>query len=329
MDSLPKFLNGEPGIARAAELLRAGACVAAPTETVYGLAADAFYKPAVRSIFAIKNRPFIDPLIVHVAESDQLSELTTLNLSQQAAVARLTEQFWPGPLTLVLPKRPEVLDLVTANRDSVAVRCPAHPVMHSLLVQSGLFLAAPSANPFGYISPTTAQHVRDSLGARCPYILDGGPCERGVESTIVDLRDPLNPQLLRPGPIGREELKDALGRTVNLPPLQSDPSLAPGMLERHYSPSTRLQLCQIGEMPRQSDDVEARIFLKRPAEKLRQHDYWLSETGDLNEVAANLFNLLRMLDAMSELNLIHCELPVAGPGVADAIRDRLQRASKR
>ncbi|WP_309385439.1 L-threonylcarbamoyladenylate synthase [Cerasicoccus frondis] len=329
--ALPTFLSGDSaGIRQAAELLQAGQCVATPTETVYGLAGDAFNEAAVRSIFAIKNRPYIDPLIVHFHELSQLEQLTQLSAAQQTVVQQLSDAFWPGPLTMILPKQPEVSGLVTANRESVAVRQPAHPVMRELLKVSGLYLAAPSANPFGYISPTTAQHVRDSLKERCPHILDGGACISGVESTIIDIRKPDAPCLLRPGPIGAEELASVLDRPITKPTPQSDASLAPGMLERHYSPRTGLSLYNQGELPELAPG-EARIFLKRPSPGIssQSRDYWFSETGALDEIAHCLFGLLRALDTDSEIERIHCEIPQPGPGVADAIRDRLTRASKR
>ncbi|WP_309397375.1 L-threonylcarbamoyladenylate synthase [Cerasicoccus maritimus] len=327
--SHPDFLTGDAvGIQKAAKLLHAGQCVAAPTETVYGLAGNAFNEHAVRSIFAIKSRPYIDPLIVHIHAIEQLTELTRLDDEQLSAVKLLAAEFWPGPLTMVLPKTKAVSGLVTANRDSVAIRQPAHPVMRELLRTSGLFLAAPSANPFGYISPTTAQHVRESLGIRCPHILDGGPCENGVESTIIDLRDPRAPVLLRPGPIGLEQLKDVLHLSVKRPAPASDASLAPGMLERHYSPRTKLSLHTAGSLPA-THTGEAKLLLQRPPNADSQHTFWLSESGNLNEVAQNLFSLLRALDADEAIQHIHCEMPPAGPGIADAIRDRLNRASKR
>ncbi|GHB97674.1 L-threonylcarbamoyladenylate synthase [Cerasicoccus arenae] len=331
MDALPSkpFLTGdEAGIAEAAAHLQAGKCVAAPTETVYGLAADAFNEAAVRDIFAIKSRPFIDPLIIHIHGLEQLAKLTSTTTEQDATIQLLAEAFWPGPLTLVLPKRTEVLDLVTANQSSVAVRCPAHPVMRKLLQVSNLFLAAPSANPFGYISPTTAQHVRDSLGDRCPYILDGGPCEQGLESTIVDLRNPATPVLLRPGPISRSELEQVLGRSAPSPIAKPDPTLAPGQLERHYSPRTRLTLHAVGKLPPPLKQ-EAQIFLQRPSGEIEDSQYWLSEDGNLKEAAHNLFALLHTLDDQPEIVDIHCEMPDTATGVADAIRDRLIRASKR
>ncbi|MDR1817841.1 MAG: threonylcarbamoyl-AMP synthase [Puniceicoccales bacterium] len=220
MPPLPKFLTGGE-TARAASLLKAGEIVALPTETVYGLAADALNADAVRRIFDAKGRPLLDPLIVHLADAARLGEIA----EPSPAALALAERFWPGPLTLVLRRKPVVPDIVTAGLPTVAVRCPAHPLMRRVLEQSGLFLAAPSANPFGYVSPTTAAHVRDSLGERCPWILDGGPCEHGVESTIVLLENGgtggggdgsgtgtggVRARLLRPGPVPWEEIAAVL-----------------------------------------------------------------------------------------------------------------------
>ncbi|MGE9295399.1 MAG: L-threonylcarbamoyladenylate synthase [Puniceicoccales bacterium] len=320
------------GINRAAQHIQAGECVAVPTETVYGLAGDAFNEAAVRKIFSIKGRPLIDPLIVHFDNLSKIGRLAKLNEAQTNALQLVADAFWPGPLTVVVPKQATVPDLVTANRDSVAIRCPKHPAMRRLIATSARFLAAPSANPFGYISPTTAQHVADSLGERCPYILDGGPCEAGLESTIIDLRDPLQPRLLRPGPIGIEQLSQVLNRPI-LPAHSAadnkDVSLAPGQLERHYSPQKPLTLYKTGNLPTQADLNSATVYLARPKQtQTSKFTYWLSEKGDPREVAQNLFGLLRALDEERSVEAIHCELPNAG-GLADAIRDRLIRASKR
>ena len=200
----------DTAIAAAAEHLRAGRLVAFPTETVYGLGADATNSRAVAHIFAAKGRPSFNPLIVHVLDADAgntHAEFTPL-------ARRLADAFWPGPLTLVLPKRPTVPAIVSAGLPSLAVRMPSHPLLRRLLKLAGVPLAAPSANPFGYISPTTAQHVRDGLGKKIRHILDGGPARIGLESTIVDLRDPTRPQLLRPGAITLAALERALGRKV-------------------------------------------------------------------------------------------------------------------
>jgi L-threonylcarbamoyladenylate synthase len=208
---LAKIFRGTKGdLLFLAQRLRAGELVAVPSETVYGLAADALSAKACRGIFRAKDRPAADPLIVHVASIAQAGSIA--ELSEPAR--KLMRKFWPGPLTLVLPKKPAVPDVVTSGQPSVAVRMPGHPLFLKLLALTGTPLAAPSANPFGYVSPTTAQHVQDGLGKRIRYILDGGPCEVGVESTILDLRDPLRPRLLRPGKITKRELEKVLGRRV-------------------------------------------------------------------------------------------------------------------
>ena len=190
-------------ITQVIQLLSKGKVVAVPTETVYGLAADTFNISAVRQVFNIKGRPFIDPLIVHTFDMEGVNRLASLNPS----AIQLANVFWPGPLTLVLPKKPEVPSIVTANLNTVAIRIPMHPVLRKVLEDSKLCLAAPSANPFGYISPTTIEHVLDSLGDNLEYSLDGGACSVGMESTIIDITNPTKPILLRPGviKIGKNE----------------------------------------------------------------------------------------------------------------------------
>ena len=195
-------------LAHLAARLKAGELVAVPTETVYGLAADALSAPACRRIFAAKGRPANDPLIVHI---HSLSDLATVAEANPAAL-KLAQRFWPGPLTLVLPRKPAVPGVVSSGLPSVAVRMPAHPLFRRLLKLAGRPLAAPSANPFGYLSPTTAEHVQRHLGRRIRHILDGGPSRVGVESTIVDLRDPAHPRLLRPGQITRAQIEQVAGR---------------------------------------------------------------------------------------------------------------------
>ena len=210
--SASSFLTAAPAdLARAAELLRAGACVALPTETVYGLAADATNPAALAQVFAIKGRPLLDPLIVHVLDQTALAEVSEPD-PRLAKIASL----WPGPLTVVLRRKSVVPDLVTAGKDTVAVRIPAHPLFREVLRLAGRPLAAPSANPFGYVSPTKAQHVSDSLGERCPWIVDGGACAHGVESTILDLSVPGRARLLRPGPISLETMLDHIDHIVAL-----------------------------------------------------------------------------------------------------------------
>jgi L-threonylcarbamoyladenylate synthase len=228
-------MNGRIGsdVEHAAALLRSGEVVAIPTETVYGLAANTFDEGAVLNIFTIKERPTFDPLIVHIA---QRSDLHKVAQQVPASAEVLMDAFWPGPLTLVLPKRPEVPDLVTSGLDSVAVRMPAHPMMIELLGSLDFPLAAPSANPFGYISPTTAQHVADQLGEKVPYILDGGPCAVGVESTIIGWEPEGGGRwvLYRPGGITTEQIEVLVGPLGNSD--KGPVPMAPGMMDSHYAP---------------------------------------------------------------------------------------------
>lgn len=327
MDSSPPSpLSTSPAdLARAAELLRAGQCVALPTETVYGLAADALNPTAVAQVFAIKGRPLLDPLIVHVADLDGLAQVAEPD-PRLAQVADL----WPGPLTVVLPRRAVVPDLVTAGKDTVAVRLPAHPVFREVLRLAGRPLAAPSANPFGYVSPTRAAHVVDSLGTRCPWVVDGGACEHGLESTILDLSAPGRARLLRPGPIPLADLRARLGEVevVTRAASQHAPQDAPGMLERHYSPTTRVALFPAGSWPLVANLRSAILFLGRRANPPANADvYLLSEAGSVPEAAHHLFDLLRRLDGRG-YETIHVEL--ADPaGVGAAYNDRLTRAAAR
>jgi L-threonylcarbamoyladenylate synthase len=313
--------------------LRAGELVAIPTETVYGLAANALDARACARIFRAKGRPAQDPLIVHVHHYDQLETIARTH----PAAARLARRFWPGPLTMVLPKKDVVPAVVTAGRDSVAVRMPAHPVARRLLALAAIPLAAPSANPFGYISPTAAEHVRQGLGRKIKYILDGGSSSIGLESTIIDLRDPDAPTLLRPGAITKQQLERALGRRVRLPQRaptsaagaddSAQAQLAPGMLKRHYSPRTPVVLHARLGRTRNALPHEAFLFLKKPARSLQTNEYWLDGHGNLRGVARRLFATLRRLDTMN-LHAIHVEL-ARGGGLADAINDRLRRAAAR
>lgn len=303
--------------------LRAGELVAVPTETVYGLAANALDAKACARIFAAKRRPNTDPLIVHLASAQQLSLVCHPNPSTW----RLARKFWPGPLTIVLPKTAVIPGIVTAERDSVAVRVPAHPLFRRLLELARLPLAAPSANPFGYVSPTTAEHVREGLGKRIRFILDGGPTAIGLESTIIDLRNEANPRLLRPGAITRSELERTLQRPVDVPkrPTRvSTAQTAPGMLARHYSPRTPVVLHE--RITKTEPANEAFVFLQPPRSRGR-NIFWLDPKGDLRGVARRLFATLRKLDRAG-FRRIHVEL-ATGDGLATAINDRLQRAAAR
>lgn len=322
-------------LARLAGVLRRGGLVGVPAETVYGLAADALSAEACAGIFEAKGRPGTDPLIVHLASARDLDAVAVPN----PAARVLAEAFWPGPLTLVLPKLPCVPDIVTAGRPTVAVRVPAQAHFRRLIRLVGRPLAAPSANPFGYISPTSAAHVRDGLaGTALRAVLDGGDCPVGVESTIVDLTRPDHPVLLRPGGLAAEAVERVLGLTLSRPRRnrlslrQAAP--APGMLTRHYSPRTPLTLHS-----RLDDDAlsvlpadEAALLLRRPARPLpaplAARVRWLSVRGDLAEIARGLFGELRALDVAGWARL-HVEKVEGSEGLAPAIRDRLARAAAR
>jgi L-threonylcarbamoyladenylate synthase len=325
-----RIFSGTPrNLNRLAGVLRSGRLVAVPTETVYGLAANALDARACARIYAAKGRPATNPLIVHIADRAQLDALAFVN----DAALKLAAAFWPGPLTLVLPKRPVVPDLVSAGLPSVAVRLPAHPLFRRLLRLTGRPLAAPSANPSGYVSPTTAEHVRAGLGAKIGHILNGGPCPVGLESTIVDVRDPLKPRLLRPGAITRAQIEKTLGVKVALGPRPGrahTPQLAPGMLRRHYSPRTPVTLhsrLSPGD-PAHGPVHEAWVFLARPPGPRRANIFWFDARGDLRGVARRLFSVLRQLDGAG-FRRIHVELAPDHDGLAHAINDRLTRAAAR
>jgi len=298
------------GIVRAAGLLRDGQLVAFPTETVYGLGADARDGRSVAALFEAKGRPRFNPLIVHAASIAEVGRIARLD----ARARRLAEAFWPGPLTLVLPRSPDagLSELVTAGLDSVAVRVPSHPVALALLRAFDGPIAAPSANRSGQLSPTTADHVIDDLGDRVAAVLDGGRCEVGVESTIVGLVG--ETALLRPGGIAVEELESLLGAPLRRPQPEARPT-APGQLASHYAPRAALRLdatrAEPGEALLGFGDVEA--------------DLNLSPSGDLIEAAANLFAHLHDLDARGVARIAVSPIPRRGLGLA--INDRLARAA--
>lgn len=298
------------GIARAAELLRAGRLVAVPTETVYGLAARADSEAAVAEIFRAKGRPDFNPLIVHVASLEQARTLAGFDARAEALAAR----FWPGPLTLVLRARRDsaVVPAVTAGLDTVALRMPDHPAMRRLLDLAGVPLAAPSANRSGAISPTTPEHVARSLGPAVAAILDGGACTRGVESTIVALREGGGWHLLRPGPIPQEELARVLGEPSNPDDIRIE---APGQLTQHYSPGKPLRL----SAARPDADEFMIGFGAIPG------DCSLSEAGDTAQAAARLYACLHEGAASAKPRIAVAPLPAEGIGAA--LNDRLRRAA--
>jgi L-threonylcarbamoyladenylate synthase len=292
-------------IDRALAILRAGGLVAIPTETVYGLAADASNEAAVRRIFAAKGRPADHPLIVHIAASEQLADWAG---DVPIAAEVLADACWPGPLTLLVPKAAHVLPVVTGGRATVGIRVPAHPMTTELLERFGGGLAAPSANRFGMVSPTTAEHVRADLGDLVDLVLDGGPCPVGVESTIVDCTV-APPQILRPGGIPSEHVHALLGGDVG----EADgPSRAPGMLASHYAPNARVILAE--------DRAEALQL----AADLGQVEL-IDRTGDLVEYAQHLYADLRAADAR-HVQVIVAVMPAA-EGLGHAIRDRLAKAA--
>ena len=314
-------------MARLAKVLARGGLVAVPTETVYGLAADALNPNACRAIFKAKGRPASDPLIVHV---DSLAQAETIAEFNECARA-VAKAFWPGPLTLILPKKKRVPSIVTSGLPSVAVRMPDHRLFRELIRRSGCPLAAPSANPFGYISPTAADHVRDGLSTRIKYILDGGPAKIGVESTILDLRNQSHPALLRPGLISVEAITAVLGKKItaykgNIQPQRA--AIAPGMLDRHYSPRTPLLVVKkltCHKIKLITAD-EAMILFCKPTKPFGKNIFWLTMTGCLEQAAHRLFHVLRHLDD-GRWRKIYVELIPGSASLALAINDRLARAA--
>ena len=300
--------------------IRAGGLVGMPTETVYGLAADALNPTAVLKIFSAKGRPRFDPLIVHIPDPDwawQISVATPRAMKLAAAC-------WPGPLTLVLKRQSMVPDVVTSGLDTVGIRCPDHPLARELLRICGTPLAAPSANVFGRISPTTAEHVREQLGDLVDVILDGGPCRVGIESTVL-LTDPY-PLILRPGGLTRERIEEILGEPVAIAGRTERaghlPRQAPGMLASHYAP--RKPLTIRAPMAAWPMDQSVGVLAFRQAPDLPHVDV-LSPTGDLTEAAMRLFACLRRLDASPATSLMAELLPEEGLG--EGINDRLRRAA--
>ena len=307
----------DAAISEAAEILRAGGLVAFPTETVYGLGADASNDEAVAGIFAAKDRPSFNPLIVHVADATAAAALVAFT----PIAKTLAAAFWPGALTLVLPRRPDcgISLLCSAGLDSLGVRAPAHPVAQRLLAACGRPLAAPSANRSGRISPTTADHVAESLGGRVPLILDGGPCALGLESTVLDLTGP-RPLLLRPGGITEAEIEAVVGPLDSADESAPERPRSPGQLESHYAPSRPLRLEARAVGPR-----EALLAFGPGAPAGAAATANLSPRGDLTEAAARLFAALHELDR-AELEAI-AVMPIPEDGLGRAINDRLRRAA--
>lgn len=307
--------------------LRNGGLVALPTETVYGLGANALDTVAASKIFAAKNRPSFDPLIIHQSSWKRLQAYVK-NVPAEAEV--LAEAFWPGPLTLVLPKTELVPDLVSAGLPTVAIRVPEHPLTRAVLAELPFPVAAPSANPFGFVSPTTAQHVADQLGDKIDYILDGGPCKVGLESTIVGFAGG-KPTILRKGGLAVEAIEDALGQAIAVRTHGSSRPEAPGMLSRHYSPGAPMTIFQDISQAPTPPQKNARIVFKQGGPTTITDGltttYDLSPTGDLAEAARQLFTVLRLIANQNFSYVAVALLPEIGLG--RAINDRLHRAAAR
>lgn len=309
-------------VARAAKLLREGNLVAIPTETVYGLAANALDASAVVGIFEAKNRPEFDPLIVHTHSAEEF-RLFAETIPPDAR--RLADELCPGPITFILPKHAIIPDIVTSGHPTVGLRVPDHPVALDLLRSLPFPLAAPSANPFGYVSPTTAQHVADQLGDKVSYILDGGPSRVGIESTILDFSQP-KPRILRLGGLSLERLEDLLGHELDVQLSSSRPS-APGMLISHYAPSKPVRVGDIEALLTEhaQERVGVLAFSKLAPAVDSSAQRVLSPVADLREAATNLFGYLRELDAMP-IDVVLAEW-VPDNGLGRAINDRLRRAA--
>jgi len=309
-------------IQKAAELLIAGEVVAIPTETVYGLAANAFSETAVIKIFEAKDRPFFDPLIVHIKSTDDPAKYASYI---PGIAKKLMNRFWPGPLTLVLPKKDVVPSIVTAGQDTVGLRMPSLFMTHQLLEILPFPLAAPSANPFGYISPTTAQHVFDQLQGKIPYILDGGACMVGVESTIVGF-DGDEPVVYRLGGTSIEDI-EAISGKVRFQINQSSNPSAPGQLKSHYAPGKPVLRGDIEKLIHEYPNKKIAVisFQKAWDGESIIHNWILSENGNLKEAAIHLFKALREAD-QSNADIILGEI-FPEEGLGRAINDRLRRAA--
>lgn len=323
--------SSDNDLRRAARAIAEGKLVALPTETVYGLAADAGNRRAVAAVFAAKERPSFDPLIVHVPSVEEARKVADFSVPYAEALAR---RFWPGPLTLVLPKQDWVPGLITSDLPSVAVRCPAHELTRRVIEYAGVPVAAPSANPFGRISPTTAEHVAAGLGERIDYILDGGECRLGVESTVLDLSGD-DPMVLRPGGLSVESLQECIPDLQLFDRSTSSPK-APGQLPSHYAPRKDLYLYRQGGLPAairasaKQRAVSALCFGKEEASSLIDEGLCvevldLSPEQDPVQAAANLFAHLHRLEADSSRRILAARLPEQGLG--RAVNDRLYKAS--
>jgi L-threonylcarbamoyladenylate synthase len=307
-------------INEAKKFLEGGAIIGIPTETVYGLAANALNEDAVLKIFSVKDRPHFDPLIMHVKNTQEIEKYAQ---EIPPGAKLLIEAFMPGPLTLLLKKNLIIPDLVTSGLDTVAIRVPSHPMTLNLLGQLDFPLAAPSANPFGYISPTTAQHVYDQLQGKIPYILDGGATQVGIESTIIGFEND-EAILYRLGGLALEEIEKVIGKVkVNLN--ESSNPKSPGMLKSHYAPRKNLTIRQYDNTTMNGGRIGVIGFHEYLEGIAKENQILLSEKGDLEEAAKNLFAAMRKLDASAVDEIIAIKFPEQGLG--RAINDRLKRAA--
>lgn len=311
-------------IAKAKQILEAGELVGIPTETVYGLAGNALDADAVAKIFETKNRPSFDPLILHTSKIDRVLDFV-IEIPEE--LKPLAEAFWPGPLTLLLPRKSIVPDLVTSGLDTVAVRIPSHPLTRELLAALDFPLAAPSANPFGYISPTQASHVNDQLGEKIDYILDGGSCEVGLESTIVGLEDG-QVTVYRLGGLDVKRIEKVVGKVQVMTHSSSNPK-APGLIKSHYAPTKPFVLGDlkklIEEYTNKGIEFAVLSFNDSFQSMIGEKNFVLSSEADLHEAAKNLFAAMRILDSM-DVSVILAEL-LPDEGLGKAVNDRLRRAS--
>src|SRR6185369_15324276 len=309
-------------IARAKALLEQGKLVAIPTETVYGLAGNALDPVAVTKIFSTKERPYFDPLIVHVPDVDSVKKYTE-HIPNKAL--SLMKEFWPGPITFLLERKEIIPDLVTSGLDRVGIRCPNHDLTHELLKSLSFPLAAPSANPFGYVSPTNPEHVNEQMGDRIDYILDGGECDVGIESTIIGFENDTT-VVYRMGGLSVEKIELIIGEVEVRINSVSNP-LAPGQLQSHYAPRKMLKIGNIEKLLEECKHIKVGVlsFQKKYTSHSIEKQIVLSSAGDLNEAAQKLFSALRELDK-SAVELILTE-EVPNTGLGRAINDRLKRAS--
>jgi len=328
------FEDWRESVVEAVEILKDGDVVALPTETVYGLAADAFNAEAVAKVFEVKERPSFDPLIVHVGRRSQVEDIAKVPEDLKVLVRDMMEEFWPGPLTFVLPKQEAVPDIVTSGLETVAVRMSAHEVMRAVAKELGP-IAAPSANRFGRISPTSAAAVIEELGGKIPMVIDGGACRDGVESTIIapemTEKGPVL-RLLRPGPISKEELRK-FAKVIKPKRTKADHIEAPGQVESHYAPATPLRVIEKGEsfVPEEGTSYGLLSYRGEGGTCLLNETEWAATEimtpgkGKLAEAGVRLFYCLRQLDAAG-VDMIIVE-PVSETGVGVAIMDRLRRAA--